>query len=158
MHVADVPAEVLFQALADPTRIRVLRVLASTRGEACLCELVDSLQEAQYKLSRHLKLLRQAGVLAAEKDGRFVYHQLVIRHAYLRSLYAALRGLPDSGGTFAADLRRFKERMRLREFGRCRIGIQTPALAGPQPKSHAPRTVWPPRFRKQSQARNFRRS
>lgn len=158
MHVADVPAEVLFQALADPTRIRVLRVLASTRGEACLCELVDSLQEAQYKLSRHRKLLRQAGVLAAEKDGRFVYHQLVIRHAYLRSLYAALRGLPDSGGTFAADLRRFKERMRLREFGRCRIGIQTPALAGPQPKSHAPRTVWPPRFRKQSQARNFRRS
>lgn len=158
MHVADVPAEVLFQALADPTRIRVVRVLASTRGEACLCELVDSLQEAQYKLSRHLKLLRQAGVLAAEKDGRFVYHQLVIRHAYLRSLYAAIRGLPDSDDTFATDLRRFKERMRLRESGRCRIGIQTRALAGLPPKSHPPRRVSPPRLRNQSQGKSFRRS
>ena len=134
MHVVDVHPELVFQALSDGTRIRVLRVLATGRTEACLCELVDSLLEPQYKLSRHLKVLRQVGLLAAEKDGRFVYHQLVMRHAHLKSLYAAIRALPDSDGTFAADLRRFRERMRLRESGRCRVGIQTPSLAAVEPR------------------------
>ena len=129
MHIVNIKPEVVFQALADPTRIRVLRVLATSREEACLCELVDSLLEPQYKLSRHLKVLRQVGLLAAEKDGRFVYHQLIKRHDHLRPLYAAIRALPDGDGTFATDQRRFKARMRLRQAGRCRVGIQTPSLA-----------------------------
>ena len=128
MHIVNIQPEFVFQALADPTRIRVLRLLGATREEVCLCELVDSLLEPQYKLSRHLKLLRQVGLLAAEKDGRFVYHRLVMRHGHLRRLYATIRALPDSDGTFAQDLRRFRERMQLRESGRCRIGIQTPSL------------------------------
>lgn len=129
MHAIDIKPEAVFQALADPIRIRILRVLAACREEACLCELVDSLLEPQYKLSRHLKLLRQAGLLSAAKDGRFVYHRLVVRYAHLNGLYATIRALPDSDGTFAQDLRRFRERMCLRQSGRCRIGIQTPSLA-----------------------------
>lgn len=135
MHVMNIQPELVFQALADPTRIRILRVLATSGEEACLCELVDSLLEPQYKLSRHLKVLRQVGLLAAEKDGRFVYHQMVVRHAHLKALYGVIRALPDSSGTFAADLRRFRERKRLRESGRCRVGIQTPSLAAAQQES-----------------------
>lgn len=137
MHMVNIQPELVFQALADATRVRVLRVLAAARAEACLCELVDSLLEPQYKLSRHIKVLRQVGLLAAEKDGRFVYHRLVMGHVHLKRLYATIRALPDGGGAFAADLRRFEERMRLRESGRCRIGIQTPSLAasGEQPRA-----------------------
>lgn len=137
MHLVNIHPAVVFQALGDATRIRVLRVLATGGEEACLCELVDSLLEPQYKLSRHLKVLRQVGLLAAEKDGRFVYHQLVMSHAHLKRLYAAIRALPDSDRTFAADLRRFRERMRLREAGRCRVGIQTLSLAVSQHDSRA---------------------
>lgn len=133
MHLVSVPPHFLFQALADATRVRVLRVLATARQEACLCELVDSLLEPQYKLSRHLKVLRQVGLLAAEKDGRFVYQKLVTQHSHLKKLYAAIGALPDSEGVFEADLRRFIQRMRLREEGRCRIGIQTASLAAAQP-------------------------
>jgi ArsR family transcriptional regulator len=129
MHLVAIDAELVFQALADPTRIRIVRVLAATDEEACLCELVDSLHEPQYKLSRHLKILRQAGILAAEKEGRFLYHRLVARPPYLAKLHSALRGLPDRNGRFSGDLRRFRERMRLRDSGRCRIGIQTSSLA-----------------------------
>ena len=129
MHVVSVPPHLVFQALADGTRIRVLRVLATGGEEACLCELVDSLLEPQYKLSRHLKLLRQVGLLAAEKDGRFVYHKLVTHHRYLKTLYAAICALPDSEGVFATDFQRFARRMRLRQSGRCRVGIQTASLA-----------------------------
>ena len=132
MHVVNVPAQLVFQALADWTRIRVVRVLASARQEACLCELVDSLVEPQYKLSRHLKVLKQVGLLAAEKDGRFIYHKLVTRHEHFRTLHVAICALPDSEAMFRADLRRFRDRMRLRESGRCRIGIQTTSLMAEQ--------------------------
>lgn len=128
MHVVKIQPAIVFQALADPIRIRVLRLLAATAEEACLCELVDSLLEAQYRLSRHLKQLRQVGLLSAEKDGRFVYHRVVMRHEHLKLLHATLLALPDGDGVFAQDQRRFKERMKLRESGRCRVGIQTAGL------------------------------
>ncbi len=141
MHVVNIRPEVVFQALADATRLRVLRLLAIGREEACLCELVDSLLEPQYKLSRHLKVLKQVGLLAAEKDGRFVYHKLVTQHRHMKTLYEAICALPDSDGTFAADLRRFTQRMRLRQSGRCRIGIQTASLGGTQSDAAAKRSA-----------------
>lgn len=128
MHIIQVEPQVVFQALADPIRIRIIRLLAETGEEACLCELVDSLLEPQYKLSRHVKVLRQAGLLAAEKDGRWVYHRLVRGVDYLDIAYDLLRALPDSEGLFVRDLQNFHNRICLREDGRCRIGIQTASL------------------------------
>ena len=123
MQLMTIHPETLFQALADETRLRIIRLLATTDEEACLCELVDSLREPAYKLSRHLKILRQAGLLTAQKDGRWVYHRLVSGPPYLDTLYATVRALPDSAQVYQADLARFKERMCLREGGRCRVGI-----------------------------------
>jgi len=131
MHAVNVRPELVFQALADSTRLRVLRVMVVARAESCLCELVDGLQEPQYKLSRHVKILRQAGLLDAEKEGRFVYHRLVERSRHLNRLYDTIAALPDANGEFARDLQRFRKRMRLRESGRCRVGIQTRSLAMP---------------------------
>ncbi|MHB1249495.1 MAG: ArsR/SmtB family transcription factor [Polaromonas sp.] len=128
MHTIQVKPQEIFQALADPTRIRVIRLLAETDEEACLCELVDSLLEPQYKMSRHVKVLRQAGLLAAEKDGRWIYHRLVRDVDYLDIAYDLLRALPDSERLFARDLQNFHNRICLREDGRCRIGTQTATL------------------------------
>ncbi len=128
MRTINVKPQEVFQALADSTRIRVVRLLAETREEACLCELVDSLLEPQYKLSRHVKVLRQAGLLSAEKEGRWVYHRLVEGVPYLDRLYEALKALPDADGRFAHDVEQFRWRMCLREDGRCRVGIQTTEL------------------------------
>ena len=125
MQLIQVPAEVTFQALADKTRLRIVRLLASTQEEACLCELVDSLLEPQYKLSRHLKLLRQSGLLTAEKDGRWVYHRLVSQPKHLRAVSKLVASLPDAESIYADDLKRFTERLRHRESGRCRIGALT---------------------------------
>jgi ArsR family transcriptional regulator len=129
MHVIGIDPPELFQALTDPTRIRIVRLLAATKEESCLCEMVDSLLEPQYKLSRHLKILRQSGLLTTQKEGRWVYHRLVTGRPYLTRLYATIRVLPDIEGKFATDLARFRKRMCLREAGRCRVGIQTPELA-----------------------------
>ncbi len=128
MQIITIQPEALFQSLADETRLRIIRLLSTTDEEACLCELVDSLREPTYKLSRHLKILRQAGLLSSHKDGRWVYHRLVLKPPYLETLYATVRALPDPDQAYQADLARFKERMCLREGGRCRVGILSDAL------------------------------
>ena len=128
MQLVEVPIEETFRALSDQTRLRVMRLLASTNEEACLCELVDSLLEPQYKLSRHLKILRQAGVLEAEKEGRWVYHRLVTHPDQLLTLFGLIAALQDPNGVYAADLERFEQRLAHREGGRCRVGVLTNAL------------------------------
>ena len=72
MHVISIEPHTIFQALADPLRVRIVRLLAATEAECCLCELVDSLAEPQYSVSKHVKVLKQAGLLSAEKEGRWV--------------------------------------------------------------------------------------
>ena len=123
MQAIPIQPESLFQALADETRLRIIRLIVTTNEEACLCELVDSLQEPAYKLSRHLKILRQAGLLSSYKDGRWVYHRLILKPQYLEMLYATVSALPDSDQLFQEDIMRFKKRMCLRAGGRCRVGI-----------------------------------
>ena len=64
----------LFQALSDPTRIHIVEMLR--HGERCVCELTDSLEAAQSRLSFHLKVLREAGLVADRREGRWVYYEL----------------------------------------------------------------------------------
>ena len=128
MQVVTIQPEEIFQALADETRLRVIRLMAVTGEESCLCELVDSLLEPSYKLSRHLKILRQAGLLASHKEGRWVYHRLLKEPAYLEHLFSTVQALPDPNGVYHADLERFNERLCLSEGGRCQIGIQSDAF------------------------------
>ncbi len=123
MHILTITPETLFQALSDSTRLRIIRLLAVTDEEICLCELVDVLLEPQYKLSRHLKVLRQAGLLSSQKEGRWVYHRLTAEPDYLQQLYALIRSLPDPDNAYSTDLKHFKNRMAFREEGRCRVGI-----------------------------------
>ena len=75
-RVANEPvAHEIFQALADDTRLRCLMLL-STHGELCVCELVHALELSQPKISRHLKLLRNAGVLADRRERIWVYYRI----------------------------------------------------------------------------------
>ena len=79
MRVLDHPlqadqAMVLFKALADPLRLRVIEALAA--GERCVCELTGELGLAQSKLSFHLKVLKEAGLLESRQEGRWIYYRL----------------------------------------------------------------------------------
>ncbi len=67
--------EVFTKALADQTRLRILLLLASGR-ELCVCELTQALELAQPKISRHLAILRESGLLQDRKAGLWVYYRL----------------------------------------------------------------------------------
>lgn len=64
-----------FDALADETRRRLLSLLLQ-ESELCVCELIYALDMAQPKISRHLGVMREAGVLSVRKDGTWVFYRL----------------------------------------------------------------------------------
>jgi ArsR family transcriptional regulator len=62
------------KALGDPTRVRLLASLAER--ELCVCELVDLVDAGQPAVSRHLRILREAGMVEDVRDGKFVNYRL----------------------------------------------------------------------------------
>src|SRR5881392_381403 len=64
----------LFHALSDETRLEVVELLR--KGERCVCELTDTLDAAQSRLSFHLRVLKDAGIVRDRKDGRWVHYEL----------------------------------------------------------------------------------
>jgi ArsR family transcriptional regulator len=68
-------AVVLFHALSDATRLSILGMLRD--GEQCVCDLQEGLDAAQSRLSFHLRVLRDAGLVADRREGRWSYYRIV---------------------------------------------------------------------------------
>src|ERR687893_1890731 len=62
----------LFHALSDSTRLSILERLRF--GERCVCDLTDALDAAQSRLSFHLKVLKDAGLVTDRREGRWSYY------------------------------------------------------------------------------------
>jgi ArsR family transcriptional regulator len=65
----------LFKALADQTRLRLLNLIGG--DEVCVCFLVEVLKVNQPKISRHLAYLRRAGVVSARREGKWIHYRVV---------------------------------------------------------------------------------
>ena len=79
----------LFHALSDPTRLGIVRKLR--QGERCVCELTDALDAAQSRMSFHLKVLKEAGLVSDRREGRWIYYEL--RREALEELSTAVTDL-----------------------------------------------------------------
>jgi ArsR family transcriptional regulator len=84
----------LFHALSDETRLAVLDRLRG--GERCVCDLADLLDAGQSRLSFHMKVLKEAGLVADRRDGRWIHYSL--RSDALAEAERALASLRDSRG------------------------------------------------------------
>jgi ArsR family transcriptional regulator, arsenate/arsenite/antimonite-responsive transcriptional repressor len=121
MHSVNIRLHEIFQALSDPYRIRIVRLMLAVKGEMCLCEISESLDEPEYKLSRHIKILKTSGLLNSVRDGKWIYHSLVKDQKFLLSTYKALTQFDGTDGDLKSDLARFNRRLKLREKGRCLV-------------------------------------
>jgi ArsR family transcriptional regulator, arsenate/arsenite/antimonite-responsive transcriptional repressor len=65
-----------FQALGDPTRLRLLNLMGDR--EICVCYFVEILDSPQPKISRHLAYLRNAGIVAARREGKWMHYRIVM--------------------------------------------------------------------------------
>jgi ArsR family transcriptional regulator, lead/cadmium/zinc/bismuth-responsive transcriptional repressor len=74
----------LFSTLADPSRARIVHLLAITAEELCVCDIALVLGMSVSALSHQLRFLRERGAVERRKDGRIAYYRLV--DAHLRDL------------------------------------------------------------------------
>lgn len=65
----------LFNILSDATRLRALMLIQS-EGEVCVCELTFALKESQPKISRHLALMRDAGIVQSRREGTWMHYRI----------------------------------------------------------------------------------
>jgi ArsR family transcriptional regulator len=66
----------LFKALADPARVRIVNVLATSADPVCVCELIEPLALSQPTVSHHLKKLLDVGLVEREQRGKWAYFSL----------------------------------------------------------------------------------
>jgi DNA-binding transcriptional ArsR family regulator len=125
-------------ALADESRVRAL--LALTRGQLCVCQIVELLQLAPSTVSKHLSILRQASLVEARKKGRWMYYaipkepDLSCRHALawiLQALGKDSRIIEDSRRLKAILMEDPEDlcKRQMRKLQSCSSARVTPAAA-----------------------------
>jgi ArsR family transcriptional regulator len=96
------------KALADPTRLRILGLVAG--GEVCVCHLHEALGIPQPTASRHLAYLRRAGLVDGRRDGLWVYYRLAtLPDHVLQTLVAAVTHCAGHVETIARDRKRLEK-------------------------------------------------
>ena len=105
----------LFKALSEPLRIRIIHLLLDNGKEAYGEELARALEIPAYQLSRHLKVLRASGLISERRVGRWVYYSLANRNGQLlRTLRRLIAGanLPATPGNGRQERSSLKRRRR----------------------------------------------
>ncbi len=112
-----------FKALTDDTRLRALIALQNAGGELCVCELADALNETQYNISRHMKILKDAGIVHERKDGRWVFYYLKKpEEEFMVKIFESISCIQDEA--LVEDNLRLNARQAVREDGKCECDIE----------------------------------
>ena len=108
------------KALADRNRLRI--VMALTHGELCVCQIIELLDLAPSTVSKHMYILRQARLVEARKDGRWMYYRLAGRTApkLVRETIAWARRNLARTPDIDADNRRLRRVLRIDREVLCR--------------------------------------
>jgi len=94
-----------FKALGDPVRLRLFQLLAG-QDELCVCHLTEALNLPQSTVSRHLGVLRHAGLVQTRREGKWMHYRLANG---LTSSLATLISEFSAGDTSLKDMERLKQ-------------------------------------------------
>ena len=98
----------LFRALGDETRVRIVALLA--HGELCVCHLEAALELPQPTVSRHLAVLRAAGIVDGRRDGTWMYYALSAQeHAQVQRVMTAVAAMFTEERALRADHARLRK-------------------------------------------------
>ena len=96
----------VMKALSDPNRVRIVKILEE--GELCVCEIRELLGLAQSTVSKHLKILEDAGLVVSQKDGSWINYRLSDeQHEYAAEMLGHLEDWHNED----PDLRLMKQRL-----------------------------------------------
>jgi len=98
----------IYECLCDPTRLRLLHVLA--QGPLCVCHFQAILREPQVKISKHLAYLRTRGLVQCEREGNWMIYRLPAKPTReLKANLACLQDCSQEDPVFRKDLARLKQ-------------------------------------------------
>jgi ArsR family transcriptional regulator len=99
----------VFKVLADPTRLRLI-VLLSIKGQTCVCKLAQALDAPDFKISRHLRIMRSAGLVEAKRQGTCMHYKLSKAHSKLEGcLQQCFKDCLAKHPTVKADMKRLSK-------------------------------------------------
>jgi ArsR family transcriptional regulator len=111
--------DLVFKALSDRNRLRLMRLLAVADKQVCVCELMDAVELPQYQVSRHLTILKNAGLVSSERNGTWIYYSpLRDGAAFNQPLFDLLKD-QVAEKIFFQDEKKLKKRLSLRQGNRC---------------------------------------
>ncbi len=78
----------VFKALSDETRLRIVKLLEN--GELCVCHIVAAVDMSQPRISFHLKILKDAGLVKDRREGKWMYYRLNESDLFKRFLFLSI--------------------------------------------------------------------
>ncbi|RJP24347.1 MAG: ArsR family transcriptional regulator [Deltaproteobacteria bacterium] len=119
--------EIVMKSVADPTRVRILKLLEA--GEICVCQVVAILELSQSTISKHLYLLKMAGLVKERQEKKWVHYSLdgSERFPYARKMLGALKGWLNDDAMIVRDRKREVLARELGPIEICGRGMKLPS-------------------------------
>ena len=119
--------EMVMKSVADPTRVRILKLLEA--GEMCVCQVVAVLELSQSTISKHLFLMKMAGLVRERQEKKWVHYSLGGSEGipYARKMLAMLKGWLNDDPVIERDRKRDALAREIGPVGICERGMTLPA-------------------------------
>lgn len=108
----------VFKALSDLTRLKIMWLLLSIDSKICVSEIIDVLGENQYNISKHLKILKKAGLVYEKKEGKWIFYHYRSSIGYFDDMIKkAVLTIPED--LLVDEVERCKKRLNMRIDDKC---------------------------------------
>ncbi|BAE86395.1 hypothetical protein DSY4606 [Desulfitobacterium hafniense Y51] len=115
---------VIFKALSDMTRLKIMWLLLSIDSKICVSEIIDVLGENQYNVSKHLKVLKNADLIYEKKEGKWnFYHYRTSNDEFDAAIRQTVLTIPEE--LMKEEIKRCQKRLSMRVDGKCVVGTES---------------------------------
>ncbi|MFA5032968.1 MAG: metalloregulator ArsR/SmtB family transcription factor [bacterium] len=110
----------IFEVLGDETRLRIMKILLE-RDTLCVCEIMQALRINQTRVSKHLRILKDAGLVKSKKKGLWVYYSINKNSSKnMKEILLFLKQMLNEDGILIKDKKRLAKAVKLSEC-KCKI-------------------------------------
>ena len=114
----------IFKALSDMTRLKIMWLLLSIDSKICVSEIIDVLDENQYNVSKHLKILKNAGLIFEKKEGKWTfYHYRPGNEIFDSKIRQTILAIPKE--LMTVEIARCQKRLSMRVDDKCVLGNES---------------------------------
>ena len=108
-----------YKAVSQECRLRIINLLINSNTALCICEMMDILDKEQYQISRCLSILKNAGLIEEERDGRLLLYSLKQDDKYNKAIFKNISDLKEElNPILEKDIENMHVRLLLREAGK----------------------------------------